>query len=361
MKIFVTGSTGMLGSEVIPRLLESGHEVLALARNPKPSTHPMLTYIKGDITERYCGGIVLRDVDAILHLAALTSLRDRNVPKLHDVNYLGTLNVVEMAHTYKIDRFFHCSTVYVCGDYDKVFLEDQLDIGQSPKNEYEKTKFESESFITKQSGLDWTVLRPGILTGNYDTGKAQFFEGFYRPVKAFVLAHRFMEQKLRLPPREKFESNFNLPRLNLPVRIYADPDSTLGLTPVDWAGEVFSQIINDSATSGKTYHVVPKDIPKMDKIIEGIMCALGVYGINISLEHTKNPLDLFYNRMIKDFHPYLHDQPVFQTYYGHTCPVIDAAYIERAVKYWREHDEHQPGTGREEEQIQLRNTGSRVN
>ena len=56
--IFVTGGTGYVGGRLIPRLLEAGHRVRAMARSPERLTcrpwgrHPALEIVAGDALER---------------------------------------------------------------------------------------------------------------------------------------------------------------------------------------------------------------------------------------------------------------------------------------------------------------------
>lgn len=65
MNILISGSRGLIGSEIIPRLKKNGHQVRRLVRSAKdagPSDYvwdPMKGHIEGD----------LKDIDAVIHLA----------------------------------------------------------------------------------------------------------------------------------------------------------------------------------------------------------------------------------------------------------------------------------------------------
>ncbi len=56
--ILVTGGTGYVGGRLIPRLLEAGHRVHAMARSPERlysrpwGRHPALTVVPGDALDR---------------------------------------------------------------------------------------------------------------------------------------------------------------------------------------------------------------------------------------------------------------------------------------------------------------------
>ena len=332
-RLLVTGATGMLGQELVPLLLEAGHELYALSRKSRKSSR--VHYIKGDVTKPSLG-IGRIEVDAVLHMAALTSLRERNKEELFIQNYLGTQNVVQYCEEHKIKRLFYISTAYVCGTEIKTLKEERLPPITRFRNRYEESKYHAENYVCN-SDLDWTVFRPGILVGRYSDGKSKFFEGFYRPIRAIVTAHHFAEQKLRLPKREVLESKLHLPTLHLPMRLYGDPSSTLALTPVDFAAEAIAKRL-DGGSTGKIYNVVPDKLPTLLEVTNSVNEVLGIKGYHPNMERTHNPLDIFYNRLVRDFHPYLHDHPKIETSVGSECPKIDKSYLMRVVAYWRAHD-----------------------
>lgn len=64
----VLGASGQIGRFLIPRLLDRGHDVLALSRVPRASTHGALRWIGGDL---YAGMPSLPALDAIFSLGPL--------------------------------------------------------------------------------------------------------------------------------------------------------------------------------------------------------------------------------------------------------------------------------------------------
>ncbi|MBF0331511.1 MAG: NAD(P)-dependent oxidoreductase [Candidatus Omnitrophica bacterium] len=79
MKILVTGGAGYLGSVMVPRLLEAGHEVVVIDNfmyNQTPLLevchHDKLTIMRGDARDKGLVGKVLKNMDAVFPLACLT-------------------------------------------------------------------------------------------------------------------------------------------------------------------------------------------------------------------------------------------------------------------------------------------------
>lgn len=122
MRILVTGGAGFLGSHLIDRLMEQGHEVLCLdnfytgtKRNIfKWLDHPYFELIRHDITEP-----IRLEADQIYHLACPASPihYQYNPVKTIKTNVMGTLNMLGLAKRVKA-RFFLASTSEVYGDPD---------------------------------------------------------------------------------------------------------------------------------------------------------------------------------------------------------------------------------------------------
>jgi len=79
MKILVTGGAGYLGSVLVPRLLQEGHEVVVLDNFMYSQTSLLdcchdkrLEVVRGDTRDKVVVGKLMKDVDAIFPLACLT-------------------------------------------------------------------------------------------------------------------------------------------------------------------------------------------------------------------------------------------------------------------------------------------------
>lgn len=120
MRILVTGGAGFIGSHLIDRLMEEGHEVLCLdnfftghKRNIlKWMDHPYFELIRHDVTEP-----IRLEADQIYHLACPASPvhYQFNPVKTIKTNVIGTLNMLGLAKRLKA-RFLLASTSEVYGD-----------------------------------------------------------------------------------------------------------------------------------------------------------------------------------------------------------------------------------------------------
>jgi dTDP-L-rhamnose 4-epimerase len=104
MKILVTGGAGFIGSHLVDKLINEGHEVVVLD-NLDPQTHPggrlpsylnkKANFIKGDIRSREAIYTALRSVDIVYFLAAAVGISQSmyQVKKYIDINIGGSANL----------------------------------------------------------------------------------------------------------------------------------------------------------------------------------------------------------------------------------------------------------------------------
>jgi uncharacterized protein (TIGR01777 family) len=101
MRVFVTGGTGMVGSRIVPRLLQRGDTVVLLSRRPEAARRQFggCTVVAGDPALAGPWTDTLADCDAVIHLAGenLFARRWNDAFKkvLRDSRVVSTQNVVE--------------------------------------------------------------------------------------------------------------------------------------------------------------------------------------------------------------------------------------------------------------------------
>jgi len=119
MKVLVTGHLGYIGAVMVPLLGKAGHEVVGLDIGlydgcdfgPPPAR---IREIRADI--RDVDGSLLREFDAVIHLAALSNdpLGDLDAQLTYDINHLATVRLAGLAREHGVRRFLFSSS---CSNY----------------------------------------------------------------------------------------------------------------------------------------------------------------------------------------------------------------------------------------------------
>jgi UDP-glucose 4-epimerase len=167
MKTLVTGGAGFIGSHIVDRLLNDGHEVIVLddfstGHKSNLAENSNLTIVEGDISKPDTVNQCMQDIDWVFHKAAVAS-----VPKtVNDpvgsslVNYQGTLHLLEAARKNGVKRFVFASSAALYGDEPTLpKMESMCPMTLSP---YAVDKLASESacgMYTKLYGLETVCLR----------------------------------------------------------------------------------------------------------------------------------------------------------------------------------------------------------
>ena len=167
MKALVTGGAGFIGSHIVDRLLQDGHQVIVLddlstGHRENLAENDKLEIIEGDIRDFNTVNECMQGVDWVFHKAAVAS-----VPKtVNDpigssaVNYQGSLHVLEAARQNKTKRVVFASSAALYGDEPTLpKLETMLPVTLSP---YAVDKLASEyacGMYTKLYGLETVSLR----------------------------------------------------------------------------------------------------------------------------------------------------------------------------------------------------------
>jgi UDP-glucose 4-epimerase len=117
VRVVVVGATGNIGTAVVRRLLEGGHEVHGLARRPPGGTHEdgagTARYTALDLTRADRGARLreaFRDADAVVHLA-WGFQPTRNTAYLQRLDVGGTLAVLEAARATSVSHLVHISSL----------------------------------------------------------------------------------------------------------------------------------------------------------------------------------------------------------------------------------------------------------
>jgi len=182
MKVLVTGATGFVGSHLLPALERGGHSLTVPVRDSgaesrlPESTSPnkRRVLVIGDIHARTDWGEALRDVDAVIHLAARAHVLGQateDEEAFMSVNARGTSQLVTQSVEAGVGRFILMSSigaVTACSD-SLVTLNTPC----KPETPYGRSKLAAERTLIDRSGgtnMVWTILRPTLVYGPGNPG-----------------------------------------------------------------------------------------------------------------------------------------------------------------------------------------------
>ncbi|MDC5698171.1 NAD-dependent epimerase/dehydratase family protein [Intrasporangium calvum] len=113
----VTGGTGFVGSHIVTAILAAGHEVRLLVRRPEQvgitfAPHGVVPtdLVVGDVRDADVVARALEGCDAVVHAAAIFSLRPRNAPIVAETNTTATRVVLDAAVAAGADPVIHISS-----------------------------------------------------------------------------------------------------------------------------------------------------------------------------------------------------------------------------------------------------------
>ena len=114
MRILVTGGTGNVGRACVQRLIEHGHQVRVVDRSPDVEIQGA-QYEQCDITDFACLREHVRDMEGVIHLAAIPYPGGAPGQEVFRVNCTGTYNVYRAAADEGIDKIASASSINALG------------------------------------------------------------------------------------------------------------------------------------------------------------------------------------------------------------------------------------------------------
>jgi thioester reductase-like protein len=260
MAIFLTGSTGYLGSYLVAGLLSGYRDKLNLlvrAKNEREARERLWTSLqlhfqfpeflehlntrvrifRGDLTDERFGlpdddyGALVDSTDSLIHCAA--SLNRKSEKQCLNVNLRGTLEIIQLARRaqdrHGLRRYSQVSTVAVAGKRkNEVVTEDNaIDWERSDHDPYARTKKFCEHMANRLlPDVSKTIFRPAIVMGDSQRPETSQFD--------MVLAFHFLA---RMPV--------------LPLR----PHDRIDIVPANYVGKAVVTIHQKDAPAHGIYHL----------------------------------------------------------------------------------------------------------
>src|SRR3989344_591472 len=181
--ILVTGGAGFIGSNLVRKLLNSRHRIIVIDNlsTGKLSNleldNPRLIFIKTDINRDLENVFSRYKPSIVFHLAAQIDVRLSMSNPLLDakINILGSLNVLELARKFKVNKIIYSSTGGVIyGSPKKIPVSE--DYPSSPICAYGLSKYIIEEYLRlyyQSYGLKYIVLRYGNVYGPGQNPKSE--------------------------------------------------------------------------------------------------------------------------------------------------------------------------------------------
>jgi thioester reductase-like protein len=198
--IFVTGATGLLGRDVLTRLLAADSRAHAfvlvrdLERWSMVGRHlaciDRVTPVVGDVCvdglgiDLWARQQIRRTVTGIVHLAADTTF-SRPLAVARAVNTDGTSRVLELADDLATaPRMAFVSTAFVAGKRTGIIGEAEADHDAGWANAYEQSKYEAEALV-REHATNWTILRSSTVVCDDVDGNVTQLNAVHRALQLY--------------------------------------------------------------------------------------------------------------------------------------------------------------------------------
>jgi NADH dehydrogenase len=150
-RIFITGGTGFVGSEI--RAALGDRPIRLLVRDDTQASQlksANVELVQGDVTDAESIRGAMNGCDTVIHLVAI--IEEQRGATFDKVIRQGTVNAVEDAKRAGVKRFIDMSAIGAQDDARYPYL---------------KAKWDGEQ-VVRASGFDWTIFRPSVIFGPRD-------------------------------------------------------------------------------------------------------------------------------------------------------------------------------------------------
>jgi thioester reductase-like protein len=290
---FITGGTGLVGINLIPRILkafpDSTISLLVRAEDEEDARNRVsaiagqirqeyaitdiddrISGMLGDVSLDHCGlnatqiDTLASEATHIIHGAA-TIRFDHPIDEARAINCGGTRRLLALAQTCaergKLERFVYIGTSSVSGQREGHIYEHELEMGQKFFNTYEQSKCESERIVRDHfHRIPCTVFRPSIIIGDSRTGQTSSFNVIYIPLR--------------------------LLQKGLLTYVPGSPETKMDLVPIDWVDDAMVYIMGRPESVGEVFHITagPERAATLEEVV---IRALQYFEKHTPLKHQR--------------------------------------------------------------------------
>ncbi|MFC1997317.1 NAD(P)-dependent oxidoreductase [Chloroflexota bacterium] len=171
MKLAIFGATGKTGIELVKQALEQGHVVTAFVRDSARLgiEDERINFVTGDVYDPVSVAQAIQGQDAVIcALGAGSSLKKTTV------RTTGTMNIIKGMKEHMVDRLMVVTAMGIGESWDTLSPFNKFFFATLLKSS--RADHETQEAAVKESGLDWTIVRPSGLTDTprtsvYDVGE----------------------------------------------------------------------------------------------------------------------------------------------------------------------------------------------
>ncbi len=153
--ILITGGSGFVGIELLRGFDFASFKKVFIMVRDRGKLYNIVQLpvnaelVEGDLENTDSYDKILKEIDTVIHLAAVTGKASKK--KYYDINYNSTKNLVDNCERYGVKKFLFVSTIAVKFEKKKRYF-------------YAFSKLETEDYL-KKSSLDFVILRPTMILG----------------------------------------------------------------------------------------------------------------------------------------------------------------------------------------------------
>ena len=179
MRVFVTGATGFIGAHLCRSLVASGHQVVALVRDPKKAAAELpphgIETLAGDLSVFERDDLVIPPCDIVIHLAGVVAAKS---PEQYDAVNFGAVKTLVRSlarQRWRPRRLLFASSLAAAGPTATRVPKTERDPAE-PVEPYGRSKLKAEWFLAAESPFPTTSFRPSLVFGPRDTATLPFFK-----------------------------------------------------------------------------------------------------------------------------------------------------------------------------------------
>ncbi len=177
LKVLITGGSGFLGSAIVEEFL-SGNSILNVPelrifdlKHSEHAGHPKVNFVKGNICDEALVSDACKDVDLVIHSAAIVDWGTKSKEEVLNINVGGTENVIKGCKENGVKNLIYTSSLdAIFGGKPLRNIDESIPYPEKHITVYCESKYLAEKKVLEEKGddLNVVILRPSDIYGERD-------------------------------------------------------------------------------------------------------------------------------------------------------------------------------------------------